>query len=60
MYPSYDLVKAIQRDRLDRSLTRYRNKSPETEAETPRSEPEEAEVIELVFGSQCDTGQIGA
>lgn len=61
MYVSYDLAKAIQRDRLARSTSEWeRRRNKKSEEPAPRRAHEDASVVELVFPSHCDTDQIGA
>lgn len=61
MYVSYDLAKALQRERLARSAVEFeRQQNKVTRDPAPRQTVRDAEVIELVFGSHCETDQIGA
>lgn len=61
MYVSYDLAKAVQKERLARSMAEFERRRDKTTPEpAPRQVAREAEVIELVFGSHCETDQIGA
>lgn len=62
MYINYDLAKALQKERLARSMSEFeaRRPTPIPELASRSREGEEAEVIELVFSSHCETGQIGA
>ncbi len=60
MYISYDLAKAIQRERVSRSMSEFEaRRVPVPELRTPRG-GEDADIIELVFSSHCETDQIGA
>ena len=62
MYISYDLAKALQKDRLARAMSEFEARRPAPMfdlASVPRDE-ESADVIELVFSSHCETDQIGA
>lgn len=58
---SYQDVKAIQSERRERSLRRRANSriTPPDTYLRPRREVE-AEVVELVFATACDTDRIGA
>lgn len=61
MYISHDLVKAIQKDRLSRSMEESeRRRNRKTMEPVPRPAPREAAVVELVFPSACETDRIGA
>lgn len=61
MYVSYDLAKALQRERLARSAAEFeRRQNKVTPEPAPRHPTRDAEVIELVFGSHCEADQIGA
>lgn len=61
MYLSYDLAKAIQRERLSRSMAEYERKQGTRLPSKPTARGSEgAEIIELVFSSHCDTDRIGA
>jgi len=62
MYISYDLAKALQRDRLARSMSEFeaRRRAPKPDLASREGGDEGAEVIELVFSSHCETDQIGA
>lgn len=61
MYVSYDLAKALQRERLARSTAEFERRRNKVSPEPARlREANEAVVIELVFGSHCETDQIGA
>ncbi len=60
MYISYDLAKAIQRDRVSKAMSELEaRRRAVPEVPDIRSEPE-ADVIELVFSSHCETNRIGA
>lgn len=62
MYLNYDLAKALLDDRRTQARTDLlrRRIRPEP-GPRPNSDPTgDAEVIELVFGMHCDTGQMGA
>lgn len=62
MYLNYDLAKALLDDRRTQaraeSLRRRRWLEPGRHRDVEPSD--DAEVIELVFGRHCDTGQMGA
>lgn len=61
MFISYDLAKAIQKDRLARSIAESeRRRNQKTTEPVPRPATREAAVVELVFPSACETDQIGA
>jgi hypothetical protein len=62
MYISYDLGKAIQREKLARAMSEFETRRPAPAPEpTPRwGDAEGADVIELVFSSHCETDRIGA
>jgi hypothetical protein len=62
MFLNYDLAKAILDDRRADAAahSRRRQAQLETKPLPKQSAPGEAEVIELVFGKQCESGQIGA
>jgi hypothetical protein len=62
MFLHYDLAKAILDDRRAEAAAHSRRRRARMETRLPprRSAREEAEVIELVFGKQCESGQIGA
>jgi hypothetical protein len=62
MYISYDLAKAMQRERLARSMSEFemRRRVPIPDFVSASGGAEGAEVIELVFSSHCETDQIGA
>jgi hypothetical protein len=62
MYISYDLAKALQRDRLARSMSEFeaRRRAPMPDLAPRNRGAEGAEVIELVFSSHCEAEQIGA
>ncbi len=58
---TYDLAKAIQQDRLSRSLEELeRRRIQKTTEPVPQPVTREATVVELVFPSACETDQIGA
>jgi hypothetical protein len=60
MYISYDLAKAIQRDRTSRAMSANKaRRRAVPEVTIVRNEPE-ADVIELVFSTHCETDRIGA
>ena len=60
MYISYDLAKAIQRERVSRAMSEFEaRRVPVPEFPAPRA-GEDADIIELVFSSHCETDQIGA
>ena len=61
MFVNFDLARALLEERRAESLTHSMRRR--ARAQSPRRRPEkrsEAEVVELVFGRQCDTDQIGA
>lgn len=61
MYISYDLAKAIQKDRLARSIAESERRRNEKRTKpVARPTTGEAAVVELVFPSHCETDQIGA
>jgi len=62
MYINYDLAKALQRERLAKSLSAFeaRRHSPLPEVALGPEDTKGADVIELVFSSHCETDQIGA
>jgi hypothetical protein len=61
MYISYDLGKALQRDRLNRALSEFEARRHVAIPELPANgDNEEADIIELVFSSHCETDRIGA
>lgn len=62
MFLNYDLAKAILDDRRAdaAAYSRRRRAQLETKLQPKQSAPAEAEVIELIFGKQCESGQIGA
>lgn len=62
MYINYDLARALAEERQKRSTARaqirqLRRRGPEPTATIPMAE---ADVIELEFGTHCETDQIGA
>ncbi len=61
MYISYDLAKAIQRDRVTRAMSEFEARRSADIPDVPdlRSE-QEADIIELVFSSHCESDRIGA
>lgn len=62
MFFDYNLAKAILDDRRADAAAHSRRRRARLETRllpTPPA-PAEAEVIELVFGKQCDSEQIGA
>lgn len=62
MFLDYDLAKTILDDRRAKASAHSRRRHARMETRLRRKQPDrgEAEVIELVFGKQCETGQIGA
>ena len=62
MFLNYDLAKAILDDRRADAAAHSRRRQAQLETTTLAKQPafEEAEVIELTFGKQCESGQIGA
>jgi hypothetical protein len=61
MYISYDLGKALQRDRLNRAMSQFEARRHVAIPEVPADlNSEEADIIELVFTSHCETDRIGA
>lgn len=62
MFLNHDLVKAILDDRraeARRASLRHQARSA-ARARVVDDQPDQAEVIELVFGRHCETDQIGA
>ena len=59
---NYDLAKALQRERLAKSLSEFetRRHSPLPVVAPGPEGAKGADVIELVFSSHCETDQIGA
>lgn len=57
-YISYDLAKQIAEDRKARAMAASTRRRTHIRPEMPRSE-EDAEVIELAFGADCEPEQIG-
>jgi len=61
MYTSYELAKALQRDRLSRAMSEFEARRHVAVPELPANRnDEEADIIELVFSSHCETDRIGA
>ncbi len=60
MFLNYDLAKAVLDDRRKQAATHSLRRQAQAKRAPRTPERAEAEVIELVFGKQCDTGQIGA
>jgi len=61
MYISYDLAKALQRDRLNRAMSEFEARRHVAIPVLPANcNSEEADIIELVFASHCETDRIGA
>lgn len=58
-YINYDLARQIAEDRRAEAMARAARRRAQTRQVVPRIE-EHAEVIELAFGSHCETEQIGA
>ncbi|HUG08923.1 MAG TPA: hypothetical protein VMP13_08530 [Acidimicrobiia bacterium] len=62
MFLDYDLAKAVMDDRRAKAAAHSLRRQARTKTSLAPASPHrgEAEVIELVFGKQCETGQIGA
>lgn len=61
MFMNYDLARALLEERRADALADSMRRRARVQSRRRRlEEPSEAEVIELVFGRQCDTDQIGA
>lgn len=61
MFLNYDLARTLLEERRADAMADSRRRLARSKArQRPPEERAEAEVIELVFGPQCDTGQIGA
>ena len=65
MFVSYDLAKAIQRDRLDRSIAEMERRMHKLDERTKTMKEtvdavSDAEVVELVLPTSCESDQIGA
>lgn len=62
MYLNHDLAKALIDDRRARArrAAQVREARAAVRSRVTEREPDQAEVIELVFGRHCDTDQIGA
>lgn len=58
-YVTYDQVKRMTEERRRRSLVKYEARR-QTTADSYVKPKTEGEVIELVFGTACDTESIGA
>lgn len=62
MFLNYDLARTILEDRRAAAARESLRREARSQHKVPVPAPsaEEAEVIELVFGRHCETGQIGA
>lgn len=60
MFLNYDLARALLEERRTEARADSVKRRARSQSRRPAEKDAEAEVIELVFGRQCDTDQIGA